>query len=76
MDKKIFIEKFANEFSKTPSSEFHINVEYKNLTDWDSLTSLTVMAMIDEEYNIELNGDDIERAETINDLYELIKSKS
>ena len=28
------------------------------------------------EYNIELNGDDIERAETINDLYELIKSKS
>jgi acyl carrier protein len=76
MDKKIFIEKFANEFPKTPSSEFHINVEYKNLTDWDSLTSLTVMAMIDEEYNIELNGDDIERAETINDLYELIKSKS
>ena len=26
MDKKIFIEKFANEFPKTPSSEFHINL--------------------------------------------------
>jgi len=76
MDKKTFIEKFANEFPKTSSSEFHINLEYKYLTEWDSLLSLSIMAMIDEEYNIELSGDDIERATTINDLYELIKSKS
>ena len=42
---------------------------------WDSLTILSIIAMTSEEYNVELTREEIENAETIQGLKDLIVSK-
>lgn len=76
MEIKDFIKKFAEQFDETPLSEFLPETEFKNLDEWSSLFALSIIAMADEEYNVKIIGDDIRKAVTINDLFEIIKSKT
>jgi len=39
---------------------------------WDSLTALGFIALVDEQFNIILSGNDIENCETVNDLVNLV----
>ena len=70
---KVFIENFAEQFDETDVSVFTAETRFKELDDWSSLVALSVIAMIDEEYNKSLKSDDLLKSETIQDLYERIK---
>ena len=70
-----FIENFADQFEETDASAFTPDTKFKELEEWSSLVALSIIAMVDEEYDIELKGDDIRSATTINDLFETIKEK-
>ena len=76
MEIKIFIENFAALFDETDASIFCAETEFKNLQEWSSLLALSVLAMIDEEYDVSLKGDDIKNSKTIEDLFNIVKSKS
>lgn len=76
MELKDFIEKFAEQFDETDASEFKADTEFKALDEWSSLTALSIIAMIDDEYDITVKGDDIRYSETIEDLYNVVKSKA
>ena len=71
-----FIEKFAEQFDETDAAEFRADTEFKALEDWSSLSAISIIAMVDEEYDITLKGDDIKTSETIEDLFNLIQSKA
>ena len=71
-----FIEKFAEQFDETDAAEFKADIEFKALEEWSSLSALSIIAMVDEEYDITLKGDDIKTSETIEDLFNLIQSKA
>lgn len=73
MELKDFIEKFAEQFDETDASVFTAETRFKELEDWSSLVALSVIAMIDEEYNKSLKSDDLLKSETIQDLYERVK---
>ena len=75
MELQEFITNFANQFEETDSSEFTKDTVFKNLDEWSSLLALSIIAMVDEEYGVALKGDDIRSANTIEDLYNIIKSK-
>ena len=70
-----FISNFAAQFDETDASEFTANTEFKNLVEWSSLMSLSIIAMADEEYSVKLKGDDIRNASTIEDLYNIVMSR-
>jgi hypothetical protein len=70
-----FIEKFATQFEETDAAVFTAETEYKKLDEWSSMMSLSIIAMADEEYDIQLKGDDIRNTHTVNELFEIIKSK-
>jgi acyl carrier protein len=70
-----FVKLFADQFNETPSSQFHPAFAYKDLPEWSSLTSLSVIAMVDEEFDVQLKGDDIEESTTIEDIYNLVISR-
>lgn len=76
MELKDFIEKFAEQFDETDASEFKADTEFKALDEWSSLMALSIIAMIDDEYDITIKGDDIRYSETIEDLFNLVKSKA
>ena len=59
MELKDFILNFANQFDDTDPSEIKAETVFKELDEWSSLIALSVIAMIDEEYDIAIKGDDI-----------------
>ena len=75
MDINDFIAKFAEQFDDTELSEFTPETIYKKLDEWSSLMALSIIAMVDEEYEVSIKGDDINSASTIEDLFNIVKSK-
>jgi beta-oxyacyl-[acyl-carrier protein] reductase len=70
-----FLENFANLFDETDASQITLSTEFRNLDEWSSLIALSVIAMADEEYDVKLKGDDIKNATTVEDLFNIVKSK-
>lgn len=75
MELKEFIENFASQFEETDACEFTANTEFKSLSEWSSLMALSIIAMVDEEYDVRIKGTDLRDTSTIKDLYELVVSK-
>lgn len=75
MELKEFIENFAAQFDETDASAFNATTVFKKLDKWSSLMALSIIAMVDEEYEVTLKGDDIKNAVTIEDLYNIVKAK-
>jgi len=76
MEIKEFIEKFAEQFEDTDASAITAATEFKNLDEWSSLIALSVIAMVDEEYDVTLKGDDIRNSRTVEDLFNAVKAKA
>lgn len=75
MNIKEFIEHFAEQFDDTAVDVFKPETEFKALDEWTSLTALSIISMIDEEYDVSIGGADIRNAKTIEDLYRVVESK-
>ena len=76
MEIKEFIENFADQFENTDANELKPETEFKKLGEWSSLIALSIIAMVDEEYDITIKGDDIRNSKTIEDLFNDIKTKT
>lgn len=70
-----FIANFADQFDETDASVFTPDTKFRELEEWSSLIALSVIAMIDEEYNVTVNGNDMRSAHTIQDLFNIVSSK-
>ena len=70
-----FVKLFADQFNDTPAEKFSSETRFRELEEWDSLTALSVIAMVDEEFEKQLTGADIRSVSTIKQLFELIESK-
>jgi acyl carrier protein len=70
-----FIEAFAAEFDDTPEEEFKAETKFKELDEWSSLTALSIISMVDDQFDKNITGADIRSSETIEDLYNLIIAK-
>lgn len=75
MELNQFIESFASQFEETDACEFTADTEFKSLDEWSSLMALSIIAMVDEEFDIRIKGDDIRSSSTIEDLYHIVISK-
>ena len=67
-----FIEKIADELEDTDPTKINKLTDFKQLGEWDSLTALGVIAMIDEEFEVIITGTDIISSTTIEDLFNLV----
>jgi len=47
--------------------------KFREYRVWDSLALLSLMAMLDDEYNITITRDDFQKIDTIQDLYNYLK---
>ena len=70
-----FIEYFTDLFDETDPDTITANTRFKDLEEWSSLLALSVIAMIDEEYDVEFRGDDIRGSNTVEDLYNIVKAR-
>lgn len=76
MELNDFVAKFAEQFDDTDVNDIQATTEFKELDEWSSLLALSIIAMADEEYNVTLKGEDIRNSKTIEDLFNVVKSRA
>lgn len=76
MELNEFVENFAAQLDETDTALLTAETNFKELEEWSSLMALSLIAMVDEEYDIRLKSEDIRRSVTIRDLYNIVKSRS
>lgn len=69
-----FVQKFAEEFDETPIEKFTPKTIYKELEEWNSLNALSIIAMIDDEYQKTITGADLRKCSTIEELFNFVKT--
>ena len=75
MNLEDFVKSFAEQFEDTDASEIKADTKFHDLDEWSSMIVLGVIAMANIEYDVTLTGQDIKAAETVEDLYNLVKSR-
>jgi acyl carrier protein len=76
MELNDFIEKFAEQFDETDASEFKADTKFRELDEWSSLMALSIIAMVDEEYDIAIKGEDIRNSQTVEDLFKAVQARA
>lgn len=72
---KEFVALFAEQFDDTDPSEINEKTVFHNLDEYSSLIGLSLIAMVDEEFDVALKGDDVKNSVTVEDLYNCVISK-
>lgn len=75
MELNEFIQNFADQFEDTGASDITASTVFHDLDEYSSLIALSIIAMLDEEYDVQLKGDDMRAAVTVEDLYNSVKAK-
>ena len=75
MELNEFVAHFSEQFEETEPSVFTPQTVFHELDEYSSLIALSIIAMIDEEYDVAIKGNDMRAAVTIEDLYNIVKSK-
>jgi len=70
-----FIQDFASCFEDTDLSEFTKDTVFKDLDEWDSLTTLAVIGVCNKKYGVQIKGGEIRDSNTIEDVYNLVLSR-
>ena len=55
--------------------EINMTDNFRDYEEWSSLTYLSVIAMLDEEYDFQIEESDFRKLHTVADLYNAVNSK-
>jgi len=69
------IDKIETEFDNIEPGTLKEDTSFRNLNEWSSMHALILIALVDTEYNVTLNGEDLRQISTVTDLYQLVKSR-
>lgn len=72
MNLQDFIEKFADAID-IDATELTVDTEFRNLDEWDSVAYISVIAMMDEDYDIQIEMSTFKTLKTLGDIAEYIK---
>jgi acyl carrier protein len=75
MELQGFVRNFAAQFEDVDQALFRADTKFREIEGWSSLTALYIIGMVDEKYKIKIKGDDIRKSQTIEDLFEIVKSR-
>ncbi|MBR1877738.1 MAG: acyl carrier protein [Paludibacteraceae bacterium] len=70
-----FIELFAEQFDEMDVARLNPETRFRELEEWSSLVALLVITMVDEEYGVVLPPEEMRKAQTIQELFDLVQSK-
>lgn len=70
-----FINHLASQFTNQAPSKLNPGTFLYDIDGYSSLESLFILLMIDEIYNVNITSDDLTESTTIEDLYNIIKSR-
>ena len=75
MDKIEFFEKLKNEFIDMDSILVDENTIFRDLDSWDSLTGMSILVMVKDEYDVDINDADLRSCITFGDIFKVCNHK-
>lgn len=75
MELNEFIKNIAEQFEDTDCNQIVASTKFQELDEYSSLIALSIIAMVDEEYDVSLKGNDLRNSQTIEDLFNVVKNK-
>ena len=75
MDVQEFILKIEQEFEDLEPGKLQPDSIFRDHFDWNSINALVIIALIDAEYDVAINANDLKASKTINDLFGIIKKR-
>ncbi len=75
MDLQKLIEGITEIFDDVNPLTIKPDVKFREIDGYSSLTAFLLISMINDEFDVNFTGDDLRRANTINDIFSIIKSK-
>ena len=73
MEKK-FVEQLKD-ILEMENVEVKLEDKFRDYENWDSMAALSVIAMIDDEFGVVINGEDFREMNTVGDLIEAVKKR-
>lgn len=70
-----FIKKIEFEIDEIETGALTPETKYREMESWSSMLGLIFIALIDMEYDITINGEELINAITIQDLYNVVQEK-
>lgn len=68
-----FIELFAEALER--EDEIKMEDEFRNYDEWSSIAYLSIIAMMDEEYETQIEEAEFKKLKTVQDLYDACTKK-
>ena len=76
MDIKDFIKNLVDQYNEVDFQDMTPEAKFKEFDEYSSLTALSIIAMVDDEYGVTLKGDDLRHASTVQELFDIAKAKA
>ncbi len=71
-----FIKNIETEFEDLEPGKLKPTSNFREMFDWNSVNALILIAMVNTEYDVVINAEDLRSSKTINDIFQIIQSRS
>ncbi len=71
-----FILKIEDEFDDMVPGKLKPDSIFRDTFEWNSVNALTMIAMVDCEYDVRLVADDFQKSKTVQDLFDIVLAKA
>jgi acyl carrier protein len=75
MEESKFLAEFKEALEMEENAELTMQASFREIDEWDSLARLSLIALLDDEYEVEMESSDLEGLVTIQDLYNWLSRK-
>ena len=72
MDVSTFIARFTDTIDGVEPGSLCKDSVLAELEEWDSLAILVTIVMIEDEYGVDLTGEQLEKCQTVEDVWKLV----
>ncbi|MBJ2126451.1 acyl carrier protein [Flavobacterium sp. IB48] len=76
MEKEIFVSNVKQQFVDADDIVLEMSTEFRQLDSYDSLTGMTIMVMIKDEYGVDISESDYRAKKTVQELYDYVLLKT
>ncbi|HBS85219.1 MAG: acyl carrier protein [Bacteroidetes bacterium GWF2_38_335] len=75
MNVQDFILKIEEEFEDMERGKLKPESNFRDFFEWNSINALIIIALVDTEYGVTINAEDIRTSKTVSDLFQTILNK-
>lgn len=70
-----FKTKFVDQLIGEDESQINAETDFRQLSSWDSLTAMAVIAMVEDEFKIQMTDQELKGLKNVGDIYSFVSSK-